>query len=137
MAQEQCPADSDVSPYITFSGRQLSNHSFIDVQELEGGTIPLQCHTDIPTCCVSNVGDHRGQWTLPNGSVVTTDNTPTYVVNPEPGRIDLTVHVEPPVTVLEGLYRCDIILGNASVGRVHVGIYNNDKGIDLSVCVCI
>ena len=52
-----------VAPYVTFKGRILQNHSYVELSEV-GTSVEdgVQCHTDLTTCCNASYGPHSGQW---------------------------------------------------------------------------
>ena len=58
-------------PYIHFMGVNLTNHSFVDLNLVGGGameTDPVQCRTDLGTCCRDITdGPDRGNWYGPTG----------------------------------------------------------------------
>ena len=60
-------------PYISFRGNNLSNHSYVNFDEVgkdrEGSnTDTVQCHTDLSTCCDTHQLSPRGDWFFPNGT---------------------------------------------------------------------
>ena len=124
-----CPLNKDATPYVTFKGRQLSNHSFVDIQEIISGMSELECRTRIELCCEPQLGGYVGQWVLPNGSVVAPENSPAYSVTPGNQQVNLSISAMPQA-VLEGLYRCDILLPNVSVANsVYLGLYYQNQRI--------
>ena len=52
-----------VAPYVTFKGRILQDHSYVELSEV-GTSVEdgVQCHTDLTTCCNASYGPHSGQW---------------------------------------------------------------------------
>ena len=61
---------SQIAPYVSFMSQTLANHSYVDLSLVDdtSGSDSLQCHTDLPTCCGSAQGSHRGDWYFPNGN---------------------------------------------------------------------
>ena len=62
---------SQIIPYVSFMGTNLSNHSFVDLTQVgtaKDGSDSVQCHTDLSTCCNAAAGSDRGDWYFPNGT---------------------------------------------------------------------
>ena len=57
-----------VTPYLSLSGQNLTNHSYVDLNEV-GDTVDnsVRCHTDLSNCCSRAQGDLRGDWYFPSG----------------------------------------------------------------------
>ena len=56
-------------PHIWFMGETLPNHTYVDltlVGNLAGEGI--QCRTDLSTCCSNSEGEHRANWSFPDGT---------------------------------------------------------------------
>ena len=133
-------------PYISFRGRNLSNHSYVDfrlVREQRTGpnSNTVQCHTDLSTCCRKNesigvVG--RGDWFAPGSDT----RLPFGGELPVEGGIyedrqSQVVHLRHQSFTYgpSGIYRCVIPTNavhddrNGSVGEiVYVGIYRGSRG---------
>ena len=116
---------SQTSPYLTFMGNNIPNHSYVDLNTVGiGNTNEVQCHTDLDTCCGGAQGVDRGDWYFPNG------NKLQFSGNVYEGR-------GPQLVVLRytgsggtsGIYRCDIETNavNNNDGRetVYVGLYTS------------
>ena len=62
---------SQTVPYVSFMGVNLP---YVELTTLgnninnPGNTV--RCHSDLETCCTRDVGDHRGSWFFPDGSVL-------------------------------------------------------------------
>ena len=51
------------APYVSFMGEIISNHAYIDINQIGEGANSLRCHTDLVTCCSASEGSvHRGAW---------------------------------------------------------------------------
>ena len=99
-------AYSQTVPYVSFMGQTLANHSFVDLS-LVGSVASnsIQCHTDLPTCCISIVGLHCGDWYFPDGArlpFTSGDITERHGIQ--------TVHLRVinSATSPSGIYRCDV-----------------------------
>ena len=58
-------------PYLHFNGQNLTNHSYVDLNEVgHTGNKGLQCHTDLRNCCSIAEGSFRGDWYFPNGTML-------------------------------------------------------------------
>ena len=127
-------------PYISFMGTTLSNHSYVDFDEVGedrtgDNNNTVQCHTDLETCCDANQLVPRGDW-FPPGS---DRRLPLYN---ESG--DIKESLQPQVVHIRrlnnatgpsGIYRCFIGTNanhdyyDPSVGEaVYVGLYHNGGG---------
>ena len=42
---------SQTFPYVSFSGQNLANHSYVDLCLVGYSGDSVQCHTDLTTCC--------------------------------------------------------------------------------------
>ena len=112
-------------PYISFKGNNLSNHSYVDFDEVGenrfgSDTDTVQCHTDLSTCCHTEQLSPRGDWLFPNGT-----RLPIFS---EPGDIKESllyqvVHIRRRnnATGPSGIYRCFI-----GTNAVHI---NNDPSV--------
>ena len=63
-------AQAQTSPYVSFQGQTLANHSYVDLSRVgdPSGSDSVQCVTDLSTCCSGPEGPHRGDWYFPNGT---------------------------------------------------------------------
>ena len=125
---------TDATPYITFMGSRLPNHSYVDIGVLGNaynGSNVLQCHTDLETCCSSGIESvtHTGEWFLPNGLLVDSSAGGDYHVREGDQRIDLAYEGSGGST---GIFRCAVPtnavndVSNTARESVYVGIYNNE-----------
>ena len=123
-------------PYISFMGNNLSNHSYVDLDEVGANrdTNTVQCHTDLSTCC-SNHRTHRGWW-FPPGSVTRlpfgSEGGDIYL-DPQAQVVHLRRRNNP--TGPSGIYRCAIATGAVHgdsyffIGEtVYVGLYGSGGG---------
>ena len=128
-------------PYISFRGTTLSNHSYVDFDDVGENRFgsnndTVQCHTDLSTCCDVHQLSPRGDWFFPNGTRLPFFN--------ESGDIQASfqpqvVHIRrrnPAINGPSGIYHCFIgtnaVHSNSdpSVGEaVYVGLYHNGGGI--------
>ena len=127
-------------PYISFMGNNLSNHSYVDFDEVgenRFGSISdtVQCHTDLSTCCRTEQLSPRGDWFFPNGTRLPLFNESGDI---QESLYTLVVHIRRRNTAINGpsgIYRCFIgtnavhDINTASVGEaVYVGLYHNGGG---------
>ena len=64
-------ANWNTSPYVSFMGRTLVNHSYMDlslVGDDSSGSDSVQCHSDLSACCSGSQGPRRGDWYFPDGT---------------------------------------------------------------------
>ena len=128
-------------PYISFLGKTLPNHSYVDLSQVGddrtgNDSDTVQCHTDLNTCCRSYIGPHRGDWFAP-------DSDTRLPFHREAGDIyeDRQVQVvhlrrRNNANGPSGIYRCVIATlavhndSDQSVGGiVYVGLYGSGQGI--------
>ena len=131
--QEECSPYQETTPYITLYGRRRSNHSFFSLQGVSSFA-SVVCNTEVADCCDPDLGGYIGQWVLPNGSLVTPENYPSYIASAGEGRVDLNLSNIQDEGGMEGLYRCDIILPNVSVDSVYVGLYRRQDHGNTLLC---
>ena len=114
-------------PYISFQGRNLSNHSYVNLSRVGSDTgDSVQCITDLSTCCSSEQGGHRGDWYFPNVTrLPLTGDISEH-------RDDERVYLRRRNNGIDGIYRCDIstdVVDDTSVrDTVYVGLYLNGGG---------
>ena len=60
---------SQTTPYLTFMGETLPDHSYVDLSLVGGAGSgnEVMCHTDLSTCCRGGDDPDRGDWYFPNG----------------------------------------------------------------------
>lgn len=128
--EDRCIYPTDNIPYITFMGRRLPNHSYLDRALLEQNST-LECHTDLPTCCDPAADGevvHTGEWVLPNGQPAESFDE-EFKVNGFSQQVDLVYRGEPLTT---GIFRCDVPTtaahdtGNTARQSVYIGVYSSD-----------
>ena len=119
---------SQTVPYIRFMGKNLSNNSYINLDQVgAAGRTSVQCHTNLTTCCSRAQGDDRGDWYFPNGTRLRFKSRPVFEQR-ENKRVDLR-RTKNSVTP-RGIYRCDIQINstsNDSWKTVYVGLYKKTK----------
>ena len=142
--EDECILPLDPVPYITFDDQRLPNHSFVEITTVQSGTVVLQCHTDISTCCLDTereVGDLTpllGQWVLPNGQVVGRSIT-DFSVRRDAMRLDLVYDGDNGTLPPSGIYHCDIpttaVSSSDSRAResVYVGLYSDDGKFNMMI----
>ena len=125
-------------PYISFMGTTLSNHSYVDFDDVgeDRATDTVQCHTDLSTCCRVEQASPRGDWFFPNGTRLPFYNESGDI---QESLLTRVVHIRrrnPAIEGPSGIYRCFIGTNafhdnnTASVGEtVYVGLYGNGGGI--------
>ena len=147
-------SQAHTAPYVTFRGNFLQNHSYIDFSQVGSDRDDgVHCHSDLSTCCHGGYGQHRGNWYLPTGGVLSSGGF-VHQNNFLPSRI--SVYQISRVNVVSGLYRCGIDT-NTSIHSgvndtvpgpretVYVGLYYDSGGqyyynynnYSISVCVCV
>ena len=126
------------SPYVTFMGQTLANHSYVDLSLVGGdlsGSDSVQCHTDLAYCCSGAQGGHRGDWYFPNGNRLPFAGGGNIFETRGAQRVDLRRSNSAISPV--GIYRCDIPTDDVhddtdtSVrdAPVYVGLYTGNGGI--------
>ena len=59
---------------MAFNNHRNKNHSYVDLtlvgEDISDPGNTVRCHSDLETCCTRDVGDHRGSWFFPDGSVL-------------------------------------------------------------------
>ena len=116
------------TPYISFRGRTLDNHSYVEFSEVGragNGSDSVRCHSELEICCSSAEGNLRGDWFFPNGSVLPFSGDGDPFVGRGAQTVDLrrTTALSP-----SGIYRCDIAFDAddpSAMQTFYVGIYNN------------
>ena len=114
---------SQTAPYLTFMGKNISNHSYVDLNTVGNiDTSNVQCHTDLNTCCSGAQGPDSGDWYFPNGKTLpfsgdtTESRTAQRVVLQYSGSDGIS-----------GIYRCDIetttVNNEGGRGTMFVGLY--------------
>lgn len=121
------------APYVSFMGEIVSNHAYIDINQIGEGANSLRCHTDLVTCCSANQGSvHRGSWLFPNDTVIPFiyQNDSIYMKRSDQ-RVDLRRKRLAP----SGIYLCDIPTvavhsedSNTPRAATYVGLYTSDAG---------
>ena len=133
---------SQTFPYISFMGETVANHSYVDLSlvgrpDIQPG-VPgrgdsVECHTDLPTCCSSSDGVHRGDWYFPNGTRLPFPQSTGMYESRDSQRVDLRRNSK---AFASGIYCCDIPTiavhdsNNTSVRDrpVYVGLYSSNRG---------
>ena len=126
-------------PHISFRGNNLSNHSYVDFDDVGERRYPggdtVQCHTDLSTCCSTHQLSPRGDCFFPNGTRLPFYNESGDI---QESLLPQVVHIRRRNNAIgpSGIYRCFIGTNavhhnyNSSVGEaVYVGLYHNGGGI--------
>ena len=114
------------TPYISFLGRTLDNHSYVDFNQVGDGSDSVRCRSELEMCCSSAQGDLSGDWFFPSRERLPFPGTGN---DPFEGRGAQTVDLRR-VSALtpSGIYRCDIAFDAddpSAKQTLYVGIYNN------------
>ena len=108
--------------FVRFLDIDLRNHSYVDFNQVRGGSAPVECRTDLRTCC-SDI--HRGDWYFPNGERLprNPDFSDIFVA-----RRFRNVQVRRQNSAnTTGIYRCEIetsVANNDSRDIVYAGLYS-------------
>ena len=130
--------------YVSFKGVNLTNNAYVDLTTVgdditdPGNTV--RCHSDLTSCCTSSVGDHRGSWFFPGGSILQLAGTnDDIVMDREPQE----VHIRRRNNAMSptGIYRCDIEtmavndndVDTITEETVYVGLYPPNEGNQFKV----
>ena len=118
-------------PYISFMGKNLTNHSYVDLTLVgSSDSHVLMCRTDLMSCCRQS-DIHQGHWYSPNGQKLpkqSDDDRFLYVKH-----LVKRVELKKNGSSQAGIYHCDIPTtntshdGNESVvihNTIYVGLYN-------------
>ena len=124
------------TPFISFQGNTLANHSYVDFSEVGQAadrSDSIRCRSELSGCCSEAQGDLRGDWFFPSGVVLP---FPGLTNDPFEGRGAQTVDLRR-ISALSpsGIYRCDIAFdSDEPLARetFYVGVYNN--GGTIVVC---
>ena len=117
-------------PYVYF-GKNLHNHSYVDLTLVRPPGDSVVCLTNLTTCCTSVLGSHRGDWYFPNQTKLrfARNGDSIYEVRGNK-RVDLLR--ENNITSPSGIYRCtvptDIPHQNPVKLSVYVGLYPPSQG---------
>ena len=125
------------TPYLTFLGKSLMNHSYVDfslVGNLTNGSDSVQCHTHLPDCCSRLEGRLRGDWLSLYGVKLPFHSDSGIHQNRRAQRVDLRRFN---VTSPTGIYCCRIPYDPddpSLKAMLYVGLYF-DGGNNMSVFV--
>ena len=116
-----------VTPYLSFRGRNLSNHSYVNIIQVMWYD-NVECHSKLEGCCGLTEEGPRGDWFFPNGSMLKTDNYSygTFQIHRfqkvNIRRLNWSSLSLPP----EGVYHCDIaVTTDKPVHQsLYVGLYS-------------
>ena len=128
------------SPYVSFMGANLLNHSYVDLTAVGNENSKVQCHTDLISCCNRTQGINRGDWYFPNGSRLQFNGDRGDIFEQRVAeRVDLRRRNDGDTS---GIYRCDIETNhnhihnasdNTTRETVYVGLYASG-GEHIHVC---
>ena len=143
-------------PHLTFMGRNLSNHSYVDITEVgedrgakdgpDSDSDTVQCHTDLEACCSDMLDLPPGDWFPPGSNTrLGTRGDGGDMFQDREG--DDVVHLRrrnSNVNGPTGIYRCFIATNavhddsDGSVGEtLYVGLYGSEGGIcTCTYCIC-
>ena len=117
------------TPFISFMGRTLDNHSYVDFNQVGGeldGSDSVRCRTELVMCCSGTQGNLRGDWFFPSGAVLP---FPGGGNDPFEGRVARAADLRRTSELTpSGLYRCNIAFDAddpSAMQTFYVGIYNN------------
>ena len=114
-------------PQIMIGSRMIRNNSVVNVSQLGE---PIQCITDINTCCTEQDGLSGRAWYLPNGTKLSRDGVQevnSFIVNAATEQLDLQLTDLGEASsnpALSGIYGCLIDTSKGSLESVYVGLYN-------------
>ena len=115
---------SQTAPYLTFMGKTLPNHAYVDLSRV--GDDAVQCHTDLDSCCTSVQGPHSGSWFPPSSKTLSSEGGDVYQTS-DAQQVDL--HHKNSVTPSKwaGIYCCNIAtVADQSEGEsVYIGLYES------------
>ena len=106
---------------LRLNGSRIPNHGYVDLSTVDNDRDTVQCHTDLTTCCVQEVGSEGGDWYAPNGNVLPTTGA-AITQQPTYHRIDLFHHGSGGVS---GIYHCSIAASAESIETMYVGLYSS------------
>ena len=117
-----------LTPYLHLRGQNLTNHSYVDLNEVgHTGNNGLQCRTDLRNCCSGVRGDLRGDWYFPNGMTVTLTYNRFYETR---GAQRVNLYRLPWAKSPTGIFYCQIPYGsNNSSMILYIGLYDTGAGI--------
>ena len=124
---------SQTVPYLTFMGKNISNHSYVDFDTVGNVTsiesLQLQCYTDLSSCCSGTEGPDRADWYFPNGSRVPFyDYMAPQILSEGRGSQRVVMYYKGN-NGTSGIYRCDIetiaVNNNRGSASLFVGLYIN------------
>ena len=128
-------------PYISFMGRNLPNHSYVNLsqvgQEQDGSdSDTIQCHTDLETCCLDDQEVPRGDWFAPGSETRLGIWNQTGDMFQSRQLQVVHLHRRNDATGPIGIYLCVIAtnaVNNVSDGSVgdtlYVGLYGSGGGV--------
>ena len=120
-----------VTPYLSLHGQNLTNHSYVDLNEV-GHTVDnsVQCRTDLKKCCSGAQGILRGDWHFPDGMRVTLDTNNRFYETR--GAQSVNLHRPSWAKSPTGIFYCQIPYGsnNTSMNEIlYIGLYDTGAGI--------
>ena len=126
-------------PYLTFNGFNLSNHSYIALEDVGDDDTDrgVECHTDLTTCCTSMNGEAAGYWFHPDGS--RPPFTPYIHVSDmymRRGTQKVFLYRYFNQKNILGIFQCNVPTSHTKMGIIiYAGIYNKNKGTVLKIII--
>ena len=116
-------------PYLQLRGQNLTNHSYVDLNEVETGNKGLQCHTDLTKCCSNAEGSFRGDWYFPNGTRLSFSKEHGFYEDRGGQIVNLYRNMQ--ATSPTGIFYCKIPYdnNNPSNETLYVGLYDIVAGM--------
>ena len=125
--------NSQTFPHVSFMGKTLANHSYVNIRNDFSGSDSVQCITDLTTCCKGTDGPHRGDWYFPDGTRLPFSGDGDIYEQRESQRVHLRRRNSAKFSPV-GIYHCSIPTnvvhdGDIAVREtVHVGLYSTGGG---------
>ena len=114
-----------VTPYLSFGGKKLPNHSYVDVFSISL-IARLRCRSELQNCCSRT----QGNWVFPNGTSLTYNYLNGVYQYNTTQRVEL-FRAPWIMTPPNGIYRCEIAVSNdepSVTQSLYVGLYTNNRG---------
>ena len=113
--------------YISFTGSELYNHSYVDLNQFRSLITVIRCISNRETCCSDD--NNEAVWINPNGITIKdrSHNFDYLFVKYEDGFVELGVD-SVGVIPTSGIYKCSVQLAGPTDERsnVYVGLYTTE-----------